>query len=140
MRSLLTSSALMFWIALGSICFSDSSPVHKLTQHGGPDPVAADEQQSHYPALDLEDTCKQAQNPKCEAIIDRFCIKSCSTQLCAEHGSIRGMCRLMCDAEDLPHECLKMGPSKVANEPFFYPYGQLNSNQTMVPMTQIIPQ
>jgi hypothetical protein len=98
-------------------------------QHGGPDPVSVDEQQSRYPPVDLEDTCKQARNPNCEAIIDRFCIKSCSTQLCSEHGSIRGMCRLMCDTEDLPHECLKMGPSKAKNNGFMNPYNQLNPGQ-----------
>lgn len=101
----------MIWALLVCIGVSASKRMHKLTQHGGPDKVATDELQTRYPGLDLEDVCKQAKNPKCEAIIDSFCIKSCSAKLCSKHGSIRAMCRLMCEAEDLLPQCSKMGPS-----------------------------
>jgi len=87
--------------------FGKIAPANRL------DKIAADEELSQYPALDLEDTCKGGKNPKCEAIIDNFCLKACRPALCATHGSIRGMCRLMCEAEDLPFECSKMGPSKI---------------------------
>jgi hypothetical protein len=105
----------LIWAILVSIGICASKRMHKMTGHGGPDKVAADEQQSPYPALDLEEICKQAKNPKCEGIIDNFCIKSCSAKLCAKHGSIRAMCRLMCEAEDLLPQCSKMGPSQGAD-------------------------
>lgn len=101
----------MIWAMLVCIGISASKRMHKMIRHGGPDKVAADEQQTRYPGLDLEDMCKQAKNPKCEAIIDNFCIKSCSAKLCSKYGSIRAMCRLMCEAEDLLPQCSKMGPS-----------------------------
>lgn len=106
----------MIWAMLVCIAISASKRIDKMTLHGGADKVAADEQQSRYPAFDLEDLCKQAKNPKCEAIIDDFCTKSCNAKLCAKHGSIRGMCRLMCEAEDLLPQCSKMGPSKVVEK------------------------
>lgn len=107
------SRALLIWMLLATIAFSVSKRFHKMLRHEGPDITAADEEHARYPALDLEDTCKKAKNPKCEAIIDRFCIKSCTPYLCGEHGSIRGMCRLMCEVEDLPPQCIKMAPTKI---------------------------
>lgn len=120
----------MIWTILVSIGFSVSKPVKEMIIRGGSDIIAADEQPARYPALDLEDLCKHAKNPKCEAIIDSFCIKSCNAKLCAKYGSIRGMCRLMCEAEELLPECSKMGPSKAIKTippqqpPLFYQYPQ----------------
>lgn len=105
--------AVMAWAVVVSIGFSVSKPVKEMIARGGPDKVAPDERPARYPALDLEDLCNSAKNPKCEALIDSFCIKTCNAKLCANYGSIRGMCRLMCEAEDLVPECSKMGPSKV---------------------------
>ena len=111
--------------------FSVSKPVKEMVTRGGPDIVAADEQPARYPALDLEDLCKHAKNPKCEAVVDSFCIKSCNAKLCSKYGSIRGMCRLMCEAEDLLPECSQMRPPKPINTiphpqppfPYYYPQG-----------------
>lgn len=120
----------MIWALLASLGVSVSKPIKEMVRHGGPDKVAPDEQPARYPALDLEDLCKQSKNPKCEAIVDSFCTKSCHAALCAQYGSIRGMCRLMCEAEDLVPECAKMGRSKVVNgippnqPPLLYPYSQ----------------
>lgn len=87
--------------------------LHKAApKKGKPDTFSADEMHLRYPALDLEDLCKPSENPKCEAVVDAFCLKSCTENLCASRGSIRGMCRLMCEAEDLPASCLKMGPTR----------------------------
>lgn len=99
----------VIWVLLISIGLSVSKPVKEMVRHGGPDKVAPDEQPERYPALDLEDLCKQSKNPKCEAIVDSFCMKSCIAKLCAKHGSIRAMCRLMCEAEDLLPQCSQMG-------------------------------
>jgi hypothetical protein len=119
MRVVVVLETLLIWmvfITLGSA----QVPKNFGKVENKSDKVAADEEQSQYPAFDLEDLCKQSKNPKCEAIVDRFCLKSCSAALCAHHGSIRGMCRLMCEAEDLPPQCLKMGPSKgTENKPWF---------------------
>jgi hypothetical protein len=93
--------------------FSVTRYVPKIGTHVGPDKVGVDEKQSRYEGLDLEDICKDAKNPYCKEIIDDYCNKSCQSKLCAKHGSIRGMCRLMCEAEDLPPECLKMGSTKL---------------------------
>lgn len=111
--------------------FSVSKPVKEMVTHGGPDIVAADEQPARYPALDLEDLCKHAKNPKCEAVVDSFCIKTCNAKLCSKYGSIRGMCRLMCEAEDLLPECSQMRPPKPIKTipqpqppfPYYYPQG-----------------
>lgn len=105
---------MLTWVLLACVTFAVSKRFHNMKEHGGPDKVGADEMQARYPALDLEDLCKLTKNPKCEAIVENFCMKSCSEILCADHGSIRGMCRLMCEAEDLPPQCLKMGSSKLA--------------------------
>lgn len=108
----------MIWAIMVCVVLSVSKPVHKMTPHGGPDKVAADEQPSKYPALDLEDLCKQSKNPKCEVIVDDFCTKSCLAKLCEKYGSIRAMCRLMCEAEDLLPQCSRMSPPKaVKNNP-----------------------
>ncbi len=103
--------AVVIWSMLISMGFSVSKPVKEMVRHGGPDKVAPDEQLQKYPALDLEDLCNQSKNPKCEAIVDSFCMKSCIAKLCKKHGSIRAMCRLMCEAEDLLPQCAQMGPS-----------------------------
>ena len=105
----------MIWALLAPNGFSVSKPAKEMFARGGPDIVAPDEQPAKYPALDLEDLCKHAKNPKCEAIVDSFCIKSCNAKLCLKYGSIRGMCRLMCEAEELLPECSKMGPSGASN-------------------------
>ncbi len=115
----------MIWAVLVCIGLSVSKPVHKMVTRGGPDKIAVDEQPSRYPALDLEDLCQQSKNPKCEAIVDDFCRKSCVANLCSAYGSIRGMCRLMCEAEDLFPECSKMGPSGAM--------GSMPQNQQMYP-------
>lgn len=81
------------------------------------DMVSPDEQPQKYEALDLQDVCKNTKNPKCEAIIDNFCAKTCSTFLCATYGSVRGMCRLICEGEDLLPECIKRGPSQITVQP-----------------------
>jgi hypothetical protein len=101
----------MIWILLVPSGFSVSKPAKEMFARGGADIVAPDEQPAKYPALDLEDLCKHAKNPKCEAIVDSFCIKSCNAKLCSKYGSIRGMCRLMCEAEDLLPQCSQMGSS-----------------------------
>ena len=115
----------MIWAMLASLGFSVSKPLKEMVKHGGPDKIAPDEQPTRYPALDLEDLCKQSKNPKCEAIVDSFCVKSCHAELCVQHGSIRGMCRLMCEAEDLVPECAKMGPSG--------PMASMPQNQSIYP-------
>ena len=131
MKSKAIFGAGMMWALLVCVGLSVSKPVHKLTPHGGPDKVAADEQPSKYPALDLEDLCKQSKNPKCEAIVDSFCMKSCTAKLCEKHGSIRAMCRLMCEAEDLLPQCSKMGPSGARNS--------MPQNQPMYPYQNQLP-
>jgi hypothetical protein len=123
----------MIWALLTPNVFSVSKPAKDMFARGGPDIVAPDEQPAKYPALDLEDLCKHAKNPKCEAIVDSFCIKSCNAKLCSKYGSIRGMCRLMCEAEDLLPECSQMRPPKVVETispsqsqpsfPYQYPQG-----------------
>lgn len=100
--------AVMIWALLAPNGFSVSKPAKEMFARGEPDIVAPDEQPAKYPALDLEDLCKHAKNPKCEAIVDSFCIKSCNAKLCSKYGSIRGMCRLMCEAEDLLPQCSQM--------------------------------
>jgi hypothetical protein len=69
-----------------------------------------------YEAIAAEDLCRASDNPKCEEILDDFCDsnKACSRESCGVYGSIRGMCRLLCEAEGLSPECLKMGPTKKA--------------------------
>jgi len=123
----------MIWAILASLGVSVSKPIKEMVKHGGSDKVAPDEQPARYPALDLEDLCKQSKNPKCEAIVDSFCTKSCQAALCTQYGSIRGMCRLMCEAEDLVPECSKMGRSgPMASTPqnqSMYPY----QNQPLYP-------
>lgn len=124
----------IIWAMLVCIGLSVSKPIHEMIAQGGSDKVAVDERPSRYPALDLEDLCKQSQNPKCEALVDDFCRKSCTVSLCSEYGPIRGMCRLMCEAEDLLPECSKMGPSGAQNSmsqqnPQMYPY----QNQQVYP-------
>jgi hypothetical protein len=131
---------IIIWVLMASVAFCVTKRLHRMLHHGGPDIVAADEQQSVYPPLDLEDTCKGSKNPKCEAIIDNYCIKSCSANLCAEHGSIRGMCRLMCEAEDLPPQCLKMGPSMVDHDHSWTSPIQVFPNQPMYPYGNGLPQ
>lgn len=130
-------STLMIWVIFACTSFSASKRFPKMATHGGPDIVGADEQQSRYPALDLEDLCKQAKNPKCEAIIDNFCLKSCNPGLCSKRGSIRGMCRLMCEAEDLPPSCSNMGPSKRKQNKLLKQQG---SQQQGFPQSNILPQ
>ena len=128
----------MIWAMAVCIGLSVSKPVHKMVTRGGPDKIAVDEQPSRYPALDLEDLCKQSKNPKCEPIVDDFCGKSCVAELCSKYGSIRGMCRLMCEAEDLLPECSKMGPSGANNSipqnQLMYPY------QNQLPLQYSYPQ
>ena len=102
----------LIWAMLVCIGLSVSKRMQKMTHRSKSDKVAVDEQPSQYPAIDLEDFCKQAKNPKCEAIVDNYCHKTCNANLCAQYGSVRAMCRLMCEAEDLLPQCSKMGPSK----------------------------
>lgn len=110
---------LVLWGAFACASVAVPKDFGRIAPGDRADRVAADEEQSRYPALDLEDLCKGAKNPKCEAIVDGFCLKSCNPSLCATHGSIRGMCRLMCEAEDLPPQCSKMGPSRgMQNSPW----------------------
>jgi hypothetical protein len=118
------------------MAFAVSKRFHSMKQHRGPDKVGADETQARYPALDLEDLCKLTKNPKCEAVVENFCLKSCNDVLCADHGSIRGMCRLMCEAEDLPPPCLKMGSSKLATIMPMNPYNQPFQNMLNLPNMQ----
>ena len=122
MRITVVRGTLVLWMVLIGVSFAQV-PKNFGKVENKSDKVAADEEQSRYPALDLEDLCKQAKNPKCEAIVDGFCLKSCNAALCAQHGSIRGMCRLMCEAEDLPPQCLKMGPSKRSEDKPWLPQG-----------------
>jgi hypothetical protein len=142
-----------------AICVSVAVPktMHKMTHPGGPDTIGADERQTRYPAVDLETLCKGSKNPKCEAIVDHFCDKSCVANLCAKHGSIRSMCRLLCEEEDLMPQCAKMGPSKIETKiplnipatpqlyiplsPIEQPYpnGQINTFMQPYPNQQPIP-
>lgn len=120
--------ATMVWVLLVPSGFSVSKPLEEMITRERSDTIAPDEEPARYPALDLEELCKNARNPRCEPIVDSFCIKACRGELCSTHGSIRGMCRLMCEAEDLPPPCSKMGPSQpMGNTPypqwsFQYPY------------------
>jgi len=68
-----------------------------------------------YESVAAEDICRASGNPKCEEIIDDFCDpkKGCNKERCGSSGSTRGICRLICEPEALPPECLKMGPTKV---------------------------
>jgi hypothetical protein len=125
------------WAMLACISLSVSKNVQTMGKHVGPDKVGVDEQQSRYEGLDLEDICKNAKNPYCKEIVNDYCNKSCQSKLCAKHGSVRGMCRLMCEAEDLPVECLKMGPSKL---PQTNQWGQPWSQSWGQPMGQPWPQ
>ena len=131
--------AALIWTMLACMSFSVSKHIQTMGKHVGPDKIGVDEKQSRYEGLDLEDICKDAKNPYCKAIIDDYCNKSCRSKLCAKHGSIRGMCRLMCEAEDLPPECLKMGPSStnsLSQNPQMYPYqGQQVYQQGTVPFS-----
>jgi hypothetical protein len=122
----------LVWALLAPNGFSVSKPFKEMIARGGADIVAPDEQLAKYPALDLEDLCQNAKNPKCEAILDGFCIKSCNAKLCSKYGSIRGMCRLMCEAEDLLPECSKMGPSKM--------YKAIRPNRRQPPLQYQYPQ
>ena len=82
------------------------------------DDFSSDEQikPPKYEAIAAEDLCRASDNPKCEEILDDFCDskKACNPEFCSGHGSIRGMCRLVCEAEGLSPECLKMGPTPEA--------------------------
>ena len=102
----------MIWGLMAFLCLSVPENIHKMVRRGGPDKVGVDEEQEKYPALELDDLCKSSKNPKCEPIVDRYCEKSCSPRLCGKRGSIRSMCRLICEAEDLVPECLKRGPTQ----------------------------
>lgn len=102
---------LLIWVGLTVTSFSVSKHLFSKTSQETEDKVGADEQKSRYEGLDIEDICKNAKNPHCKAIINDYCHKSCRAKLCAKQGTIRSMCRLMCEAEDLPPECLKMGNS-----------------------------
>lgn len=90
-----------------------SSEATKKVLHRPPltDNTSPDEKPLRYEPIDSVEFCRQTKNPKCDAIINNYCDKACSSLLCASHGSIRGMCRMVCETEDLPPECLKMGPS-----------------------------
>ena len=104
---------MLVWAVLAVTSFSVSKHfLSKPSQEIG-DKIGADEQKSRYEGLDIEDICKNAKNPHCKAIVNDYCHKTCRAKLCAKLGSIRSMCRLMCEAEDLPPECLKMGSSRV---------------------------
>jgi hypothetical protein len=133
MRISSLKGVVIIWVLMCAIGICGSKRSHKMLRDQSPDIVAADEEETRYPGLDLEDTCKKAKNPKCEAVIDSFCIKSCNPYLCGEHGSIRGMCRLMCEAEDLPSQCTNMGPLKFEPLPTFDAFQQPGFYQPMVP-------
>ena len=136
MRTAVVLGTLIIWAVFVGVSFS-RVPKNFGKVQNNTDKVAADEEPSQYSAFDLQDLCKQSENPKCEAIIDRFCLKSCAAVLCAQHGSIRGMCRLMCEAEDLLPQCLKMGPSKeVENNPWFQQGAPQQWNRQWYPQGQ----
>lgn len=129
------------WTMLVCISFSISKDVQKMAKPVGPDKVGVDEKQARYEGLDLEDICKDAKNPYCKEIVDDYCNKSCRSELCAQHGSIRGMCRLMCEGEDLPPECLKMKPSKLPqNNQWGQPMGQPMAQPWGLPEPQGYPE
>ncbi len=104
---------MLMWAVLTVTSFSVSKHFLSKPPQESEDKVGADEQKLRYEGLDIEDICKPAKNPHCKAIINDYCHKTCRAKLCAKHGTIRSMCRLMCEAEDLSPECLKMGSSRV---------------------------
>jgi hypothetical protein len=107
------------WLALAdaglSITHHSKKNYIEKKHNNAPDVASPDEFPQTYEAIDLQDICKNTKNPKCEAIIDNFCNKACNAPLCSTHGSLRGMCRLMCEREDLIPQCIKKGPSKLTN-------------------------
>ena len=129
----------MIWGIMASLSICVPENIHKMIRRGGPDKVGVDEQQEKYPALELDDLCQNTKNPKCEPIVDRYCEKSCSPKLCGRHGSIRSMCRLVCEAEDLVPECLKMGPTQFKKKKKWNPPTQPYPNPPLPLNIQPVP-
>lgn len=108
--------AFIIWPLMLGLSLSVPKSIHKAAQKEKSDVKGVDEVQIKYPNIELDSLCKGTENPKCESIIDGFCDKTCIPNLCAKHGSIRSMCRMVCETEDLVPECSKMGPSNVVKK------------------------
>lgn len=130
------------WLLL-LVCISPAATkrMQNMAKRPMSDTVAADEKPTQYPALDLEDLCRKAKNPKCEAIIDNYCYKACNVDLCSQFGSIRAMCRLMCEAEDLLPQCLNMKssppPQQTYNNSMTNPMGNPMGNPFTNPSVSV---